>query len=357
MPVQLTERAANRLVLNADKQASKYNYGLRNALVAGHRSSIFQLRAVIVNSADIKIRVNTSHITASLPCIAGRAPTLTCVAIPTSLPIPCPVSLMLPSDRGAEARFCLGAAQFELWTLQTLDESCLGSAAAAALARGSGAVAWMSCPGTFVELRCSSGLSRRVGLGGGEYVLSFGWTDEEMLVIVGRSGRLRVFETNGAEVLALDLSAELGVDGEVGVQRLVLASDGCVCLTKAGRALVVEGLSGLDASLPAVYELPCEDLLSQHLVLSCAASSAEGAMRVLLLLDDASLLLCDRFYVDCIDLADLHSITAPLLIALSPNGGFLACCTVNALVILNATFDTKVKRGVFYLFQLILTVS
>ena len=250
---------------------------------------------------------------------------------------------MLPSERGAEARFCLGAAQFELRTQQTLDDcSSLSSAAAAAVARGSGAVAWMNCPGPFVELRCSPGLCRRVGLGGGEYVLSFGWTDEEMLVVVGRSGQLRVFETNGAEVLALDLDAELGVDGEVGVQRLVLASDGCVCLTKAGRALVVEGLSGLDASLPAVYELPCEEALSQHLVLSCAASSAEGAMRVILLLDDASLLLCDRFYVDRIALA-LHSITAPLLIALSPNGGFLACCTVHALVILNATFDTKVN--------------
>ena len=258
----------------------------------------------------------------------------------------------MPADSGcgsaqvassiAEVRFSLGTELFELRTLRTQEDS-LPSPAITAVARGSGALAWVSRPGSSLEVLCSPGLRRRVDLGGDEDVLSFGWTDEEMLVVVGRSGRLRVFEVNGAEVLSLDLGSELGVEGGVQVERLLLAPDGCACLTSARRTLVVEGLSQLDASLPQLYELPCEAGLSQHHVLCCALSMAEGVLRVLFALNDSSLLVCDRFYVDRIDLAALHSMASPLLIALSPSGRFLACWTGQELVILNASFDAKVN--------------
>ena len=249
---------------------------------------------------------------------------------------------MLAPGIGVEERFFLGAAQFELQTLRVHEESPV-TLATAALARGSGAVAWRTGPGPFLEIQCSPSLARRVGLSGGEHVHSFGWTDDELLVVLGCSGQLRVFEANGAEVLALSLKTEFKVEEEVTVERLLLASDACVALTGQGKSLVIEGLSQLDTSPPVTYELPCTDELSKHRVLCCAVSMVEGLLRVLLVLDDTCLIVCDRFYVDRVDLSALHSITPPLAMAVSPSGGFTACCNLHALTILNATYDTKVR--------------
>ena len=263
----------------------------------------------------------------------------------TSLRPPSPATMTaedaLPPATRAEKLFHLGSETFELKVVRAYEGQPFVNGTAA-IARSSGAVAWLSRADFSIELHCSPTPSLPVK--GSEDIVFIGWTDDELLVTVSRLGHIKVFEANGSEVASLYLSEELNSQ-KLSVDHCLISPDGCVCFTDSGRVLVVEGLSGcsdLDPNAPIVHELPVQEAQANSHILCTASFTSNGQLKVLLAVDDSSLLLCDQFYVDRIDLTSL-SVPALLAMAVSPTAGFLACHHGDSLTVLNPTFDRKVQ--------------
>ena len=240
-----------------------------------------------------------------------------------------------------------------------------------------------------LEIICGGHISFSLPLDEADDISAFGWTSAEELVVIEASGKFSLYSIR-AELRDSFLISELlspqsrstNPFDSTDIEQCFFGENEFVARLTDGRCLLVYNLyrrNAFDAVHPSVCELPCSKQLIGRSVLSLMIISsaepspqlsrrskqstlsellegmysgnegplvAENALKVVLSLDNASLILCDRYYSQVVLLSALQITSALSYLVTTPNGLFVAAVYTEPnsklhVVVCSADFKAK----------------
>lgn len=179
-------------------------------------------------------------------------------------------------------------------------------------------------------------------------IVSLGWSDQELLVVVAENGLLRMFDLYCRPVYEMQLL--LDFHASVTITECHFYGNGVACMTSDEVIRVVEGISNVDlvANPPRMYSLKANLTIGKVTAMTIIPplQSRSGFLEVILGTSNSSALVVHEHGDETIteDQVLQTSIAAPIIkLSVSPNGRFIACYRKDGvLTVMASNFSNKI---------------